>query len=406
VSSGGAWILPILGCNMKQRKFLFISAYALYPPLLRVAELLTRNNGLEGYVIAPEKMAISTIYSVSGSLSCLGVKVKNSSLTFHFLSNHRENLVRNGFNRTPLKNLLRQISPDFVWVHDEFHQGIAMQILEYFRSNRQTRIIAYMAINHLTTPIRLFSKRWPFLSRSRLKQLLLWPRLDGVVACATKSADCARRIGLAEQVPVVVNYLPVLGPEAAEGEPLTFPWEPEKSFTIGFVGALTQQKGWKILLKAVESLPERFKVVLVGDGEQRHELETWLRKKCLQGRALFLGPLSKGRLLATYTSFDVLVLPSITLHNSVEQFGAVLAEAMACRVPVIGSNSGAIPEVIGGAGLVVSEGDPIALAHAIYAISQDHELQDRLVTRGLEKFRSLYCCEAYANSLVRIFDIS
>ena len=93
-------------------------------------------------------------------------------------------------------------------------------------------------------------------------------------------------------------------------------------------------------------------------------------------------------------------LPSITTPNSVEQFGAVLAEAMACGVPVIGSDSGAIPEVVGEGGLIVPEGDPEALAQAIMKMGADEDLRRRSSEWGRERFRSHYSCEAYAHSVV------
>ena len=82
-------------------------------------------------------------------------------------------------------------------------------------------------------------------------------------------------------------------------------------------------------------------------------------------------------------SLDVLVLPSVTilpLHR--EQFGRVLVEAMAAGVPVVGSSSGAIPEVIGDAGLVVPERDPAALAEAIDRVLSDATLRERLIDSG------------------------
>ena len=120
-----------------------------------------------------------------------------------------------------------------------------------------------------------------------------------------------------------------------------------------------------MLLKAIAKLPENFKVFLAGDGEQRRELETWLERPQLKGRSYYAGYLPKDRLLAIMPFFDVLVLPSITTAPSPEQFGCVLAEAMACGVPVIGSGSGTIPETIGDAGLVVPERNAPALAKAI-----------------------------------------
>ena len=57
-------------------------------------------------------------------------------------------------------------------------------------------------------------------------------------------------------------------------------------------------------------------------------------------------------------TFSVLVQPSLTRRNWKEQFGRALMEAMACGVPVVGSASAEIPNVVGDAGLVVPEGDP------------------------------------------------
>lgn len=63
-----------------------------------------------------------------------------------------------------------------------------------------------------------------------------------------------------------------------------------------------------------------------------------------------------------YAAMEVLVLPSRQEGFEKEQFGRVLAEAMACGVAVVGSDCGAIPEVIGEAGLVYAQGDVAALA--------------------------------------------
>ena len=97
----------------------------------------------------------------------------------------------------------------------------------------------------------------------------------------------------------------------------------------------------------------------------------------------FPGRPSKKELLATYPKFDVLVLPSLTTPDSVEQFGAVLAEAMAWGVPVIGSNSGGIPETIGQAGIIVPEGDVPALARALASlIRQEYPRLEVIVVDG------------------------
>jgi glycosyltransferase involved in cell wall biosynthesis len=103
-------------------------------------------------------------------------------------------------------------------------------------------------------------------------------------------------------------------------------------------------------------------------------------------------------------SFDVLVLPSVTivpLHR--EQFGRVLIEAMAAGVPVVGSSSGAIPEVIGDAGLVVPERDATALAQAIDRVLAEPGLRETLVQRGHERVKRHFAWPVVADQTVDLF---
>ena len=84
---------------------------------------------------------------------------------------------------------------------------------------------------------------------------------------------------------------------------------------------------------------------------------------------------------------DAMILPSRTTRDWVEFFGRVLIEGMACEVPVIGSNSGEIPHVIGDAGLVFPEDDADALAERIGQIACDSSLSAQLIQRGLERVK-------------------
>ena len=392
---------------MSQSKFLlyFGSMPAQYGPILRVAEIICHKHFLEGYVIVPEELSVPESYNSTMRSAVKDLLPDSTPLNVHFLKKHQSQGRRYTFKRNSLKALLLQLKPGYIWIHAEFWDEISHQILWHYRFRRQTKIVAYVQTN-TAKRISLLSAKWPFLSRTKLINLLLWPRLDGVAACATKSMENARQIGLPAEVPVTVNYLPVFGPDdgANRAEPL--PWKGHDSFTIGFAGALTEQKGWKVLLKAVEKLPENFKVFLAGDGDQRQELVAWLERPFLNGRACYGGFLSHDRLFATIPSFDVLVLPSITLPPSPEQFGCVLAEAMACGVPVIGSDSGAIPETIGDAGLIIPEGNASAIADAIIRISEDNELRQRFITLGLERYRTYYSCATYAKSIVKLLQIS
>ncbi len=387
---------------MDKKKFLFCSDIALYPPLLRVAEIIAHEFGLSGHVLTPDESSYSPVYFPTGVPTADVTK----TLKIHSLPGRRGNVSRHGFVVARLKRLLAEIKPDYIWLFAEFFDGIANQFLWHYRFNRGPRMVAYIAGNHMEGTVPLFSARWPLVSRTRLKQMLLWPRLDGVAACATKARECARRIGLPESVPIVVNYLPCFGPEEAAVEGISLPWPRDRAVIIGFAGLLSEQKGWKVLLEALSILPQEYKVVIAGEGEQRSELEAWLKRPGLQERVYYAGLLAKESLLATYPLFDIFVLPSISTPYSVEQFGVVLAEAMACGVPVIGSDSGAIPETIGQAGLVVPARDSKALAQAIIRMSEDQEFRAKVIQMGLEKYRDVYCCQVYARSIAKMLEIN
>ena len=155
---------------------------------------------------------------------------------------------------------------------------------------------------------------------------------------------------------------------------------------IGFIGRLEPVKGLDVLLDAFARLQTNASLAIVGDGSLRAHLDARVPP-----RAHVLPSVPFEQVPSMLKAFDVLVLPSITilpLHR--EQFGRVLVEAMAAGVPVVGSDSGAIPEVIGDAGLVVPERDPRALANALDRVLVDADLRTRLVEQGRQRVARQY----------------
>jgi glycosyltransferase involved in cell wall biosynthesis len=102
-------------------------------------------------------------------------------------------------------------------------------------------------------------------------------------------------------------------------------------------------------------------------------------------RAEFTGAVNFALVPEYFHKLDLMVIPTQTTKRIREQFGRVIVEAMASGVPVIGSTCGAIPEVIGDAGLVVPEGDAGALADALRRMLSDENLRERLATEGLAR---------------------
>ena len=95
-----------------------------------------------------------------------------------------------------------------------------------------------------------------------------------------------------------------------------------------------------------------------------------------QRRASLLGIVSPDALPSYYAAADVFVLPSICE----EAFGLVILEAFAAGIPVIGTRSGGVPELVedGRTGLLVEQGDVDGLYHAMRQLLLDHELRRRL----------------------------
>ncbi|WP_265523736.1 glycosyltransferase [Oerskovia flava] len=155
--------------------------------------------------------------------------------------------------------------------------------------------------------------------------------------------------------------------------------------TVGYAGRLAPHKGVDVLLRAVAD-DARFRLRLAGAGPQEAELRELAAP--LGERATFLGPLPDTSLPEFYRSLDVLAVPSLETPGWVEQFGRVAVEAMACGVPVVASDSGALPDVVGGAGLLVPPGDAAALRDALARVATETGLAEKLRAAGLERARS------------------
>ena len=99
-----------------------------------------------------------------------------------------------------------------------------------------------------------------------------------------------------------------------------------------------------------------------------------------------------------YNAVDVLVAPSLY-----EGFGITPAEAMACGTPVIASNTTALPEVVGNAGILVPPTDIQAIAAAIKRLQQDPIEYQKLVVAGCDRAR-LFTWQRHAESVAAVYE--
>jgi len=162
-------------------------------------------------------------------------------------------------------------------------------------------------------------------------------------------------------------------------------------------------KGLPVLADALVKLKnEDWQVLLIGDGSEREQFERRLADHDLLDRAQFTGAISYNLVSRYFDQMDVLVIPTQTTKRVREQFGRVIVEGMASGVPVIGSTCGAIPEVIGDAGLVFKEGDADALASALRQTLSDKGLCERMSRAGLARVQQ-YSWERVAEKTYELY---
>jgi glycosyltransferase involved in cell wall biosynthesis len=104
-----------------------------------------------------------------------------------------------------------------------------------------------------------------------------------------------------------------------------------------------------------------------------------------------------------FSGLDVLVLPSLTRPNWKEQFGRVLIEAMACDVVTLGARTGAIPEVIGEAGLTFAEGSVEELQSQLQQLIDKVALREELRQKGRQRVKDYYTQAAIAKNTVQVY---
>jgi glycosyltransferase involved in cell wall biosynthesis len=174
--------------------------------------------------------------------------------------------------------------------------------------------------------------------------------------------------------------------------------EEDHPFHIGYVGRLVEAKGVDLLLRAVAHLGGEWRLLVLGEGPHRARLIVLAGELGLGESVTFESPVPTAKMPNHYQRLDALVLPSRARHHWKEQFGRVLIEAMACGVPVVGSDSGEIPHVIGQAGLLFPEEDVEALRTHLCNLMADQRLRRALAHKGRERVLRHYTQKAIAQA--------
>ncbi len=175
-------------------------------------------------------------------------------------------------------------------------------------------------------------------------------------------------------------------------------------FIIGYLGRLVLYKGTGQLIEAMVGLPEYCRLRFVGSGPDEAELRRLAAERGVAAQVEFRPAVPTSDVPQTLAEMDTLAAPSLTQPNWVEQFGRVLIEGMACGLPVVGSDSGEIPHVVGDAGIIVPEGDVAALRNALGTLATQPALRAQLGERGRARVLEHYTQEQVARNLVAVYE--
>lgn len=185
---------------------------------------------------------------------------------------------------------------------------------------------------------------------------------------------------------------------------------PEPPLRVLTAARLVEKKGHADLLAAVGLLKERgvpVRVDLAGDGPLGPSLADEVASLGLEDEVAFRGNVPHEELVRGMAAqeWHAAVLPSVvTSDGELEGIPVSLVEAMACGLPAVGTDAGGTPELLrDGAGIVVPQGDPKALAAAIERLAGDPALRAELGVRGRERVREAFAADEVAAALLARF---
>lgn len=162
------------------------------------------------------------------------------------------------------------------------------------------------------------------------------------------------------------------------------------TFVVGFMGRLVEEKGIYDLLKALLLIKDiNWSCCIIGRGPERDNIVNFCSENNITDR-MILTECSFEQVPQYLNCIDLMVMPSKTVPHWKEQFGRVVIESWSCGVPVIGSDSGEISEVIGNDEYIFEDGNIEQLASLVKKIYSSKELYCKMLKQGQERLNKYF----------------
>ena len=178
-----------------------------------------------------------------------------------------------------------------------------------------------------------------------------------------------------------------------------------------FIGRLIREKGVRELIvalsMALRALPKRLankcRLLIAGTGEQGAYIENLIEYLNLQENARVVGGLDYMEIHQLHQLADIFILPSIATPYWEEQYGMVLAEAMACGSCVVATTTGGIPEVLSDAGVLVPPLEPDTLSEVLVQLIRDEAVRKDFGRKARVRAVEALNAQTVANSIGAIY---
>ena len=286
-----------------------------------------------------------------------------------------------------LKRLIRD--NDVIHHHYPF-PTMEFTLLRYLKQMSNKKFI-------ITWHANIKNSRWSWIERIYNPMIVkLLDRADSIIVTSPQLFEASSMLQkYKEKIQIIpLSFDPKYSSDTSKKYPL------DRSFELLFVGKLRKYKGVEYLIKAIENLEVKLKIV--GNGEELQNLLSLVDELNIKNKVTFFSNVDDSQLAEFYKKADLFVLPSI---NEAEAFGVVQLEAMANGLPVINTNlASGVPFVSlnGYSGITVEPKDVLELRVSIEKIISNKELYELYSLNALERV-NMFSREKMAQAYMEIY---
>src|SRR3989304_4517687 len=300
---------------------------------------------------------------------------------------------------------LRRIKPDIIHLEEEPESLVSFETIYLSKFLRPIPKIVLFTWRNLEKT----HKEWSLLSPQRyvypMVENYTLQNIDYLITGNQDGANIFKKKGYRWPIKIIPQY----GVDTNKFRMLENAESLKKvlklsGFVVGYVGRIWKPKGIRTLLKAISQIDRKFTLLLLGSGPDRNEYLELAKSLGIDHKIRMVSSVKASDVIVYLNCIDILVLPSETTSEWKEQFGRVIIEAMACEIPVIGSSSGEIPNVIGDAGLIFEEGNEKELADKISILIDNSELRQKLGEAGRQRVIENYTNKKIASKLMSVYN--